>query len=312
MADAKEQGGAKAPDAGPEHPSAGPGAHGGETHAEHGADDPMAHIMDVVWWGVDKSSGKVVAPYDSHGHLKPGYATYVPASVGPFKLEFTKHMFNLTVAAIVFFAVSVIVARRVRAAIQANQAPKGKLANLVESILVYVRDEVVRPSGGDHLTHYTPLFINYFMLILICNILGMIPEFGTATGNFSITLALAVSVYALVWILGIAHNGFGYITHLVPPGTPLWLWPLMFILEIAGPVIKCFVLSVRLFANMIAGHLVISQLLSLGQIAGVLMLLGVPLALGISLLEVLVCVLQAYVFTLLAVIFIGGAVHPEH
>jgi F-type H+-transporting ATPase subunit a len=95
----------------------------------------------------------------------------------------------------------------------------------------------------------------------------------------------------------------------VPHGVPWWLWPLMFVLELAGPIIKCFVLSVRLFANMIAGHLVITQLLALG---GVLMLLGVPLALGVSMLELMVCVLQAYVFTLLAVIFIGSAVHPEH
>ncbi|HYF48546.1 MAG TPA: F0F1 ATP synthase subunit A [Planctomycetota bacterium] len=281
-------------------------------HEAHADENPMAHIMDVVWYGVDKSTGKVVSPYDSHGHIKPGYETYAPATIGPIKLEFTKHMFGLTVAATLFFVVSMLVARRVLAGIKGNHAPKGKLANAVEAIVVYVRDEIVMPVGGHHLAHYTPLFINYFMLILICNYLGMIPEFGSATGNFGVTAALALTVYALIWILGIAHNGFGYITHLVPSGTPIFLYPLMFILEIMGPIIKCFVLAVRLFANMIAGHLVISNLLALGKIAAPLMILGVPLALGVSMLEVLVCVLQAYVFTLLAVIFIGGAVHPEH
>jgi F-type H+-transporting ATPase subunit a len=297
-----------------EAPGAEHEAHG--EHAGHGGhaevEDPLAHIKDVVLVGVDKTSGKVVRPYDGHGHLKAEYALYQPAMVGPFKLEFTKHMAAFTIAAMLFFAISMLVARRVLAGIQGNHAPRGKLANAVEAIVVYVRDEVVKPVGGEHLMHYTPLFINFFMLILICNFLGMVPEFGSATGNFAITTALALTVYALIWILGIAHNGFGYILHLVPPGTPLWLWPLMFVLELLGPVIKCFVLAVRLFANMIAGHLVVANLLSLGKIAGWLMFLGVPLALGVSMLEVLVCVLQAYVFTLLAVIFIGSAVHPEH
>lgn len=294
---------------GAEHAPHGAGdAHG---HAEH-AEDPMAHILDVVWYGKDKTTGKWVKPYDSHGHLLKEYASYVPESVGPFKLEITKHMVGLTVAATIFFVLSMLLAKSVLAGIKGNHAPRGKIANAMEALLCWMRDEIVVPVGGHHLAHYTPLFMNFFLLILISNYLGMIPEFGSATGNFSITLALAVTVYVLIWVLGIAHNGFGYITHLVPPGVPLPLWPLMFILELMGPVIKCFVLAVRLFANMIAGHLVISNLLALGKIAGVLMVLGVPLALGISILEVLVCFLQAYVFTLLAVIFIGGAVHPEH
>lgn len=284
----------------------------GHDHGHAAKDDPMAHIRDVVWYGVDKSTGKIVKPYDSHGHLLEAYASYEPAKIGPFKLEFTKHMFGLTVGATIFFVLSMLLAKRVLAGIQGNHAPRGKIANAMEAILVWMRDEIVVPVGGHHLGHYTPLFLNFFLLIAICNYLGMIPEFGSATGNFSVTLALGITVYALIWILGIAHNGFGYITHLVPGGTPLWLWPLMFVLELIGPVIKCFVLAVRLFANMIAGHLVISNLLGLGKIAGALMVLGVPLALGISLLEVLVCFLQAYVFTLLTVIFIGSAVHPDH
>jgi len=296
----------------------GPAAEKGADHADHGhghaegAEDPMAHILDVVWYGKDKTTGKWVKPYDSHGHLLKEYATYQPEKIGPFKLEITKHMAGLTVAAAIFFVLSMILAKSVLAGIKGNHAPRGKIANAMEAILCWMRDEIVVPVGGHHLAHYTPLFLNFFLLILISNYLGMIPEFGSATGNFSITLALAVTVYALIWILGISHNGFGYIAHLVPPGTPFWLYPLMFVLELMGPVIKCFVLAVRLFANMIAGHLVISNLLALGKIAGVLMILGVPLAIGISVLEVLVCFLQAYVFTLLAVIFIGGAVHPEH
>ena len=198
--------------------------------------------------------------------------------------------------------------------LQAGKAPHGPLANLVEATIVFVRDEMVEPMGGHHLGHYTPLFILYFLLIATCNYLGMIPDafhlWGTATGNYGITAGLAITVYLLIWILGVANQGpINFIIHLVPPGTPWWLWPVMLVLELLGPVIKCFVLSVRLFANMIAGHLIISQMLSLG---GALMFVGVPLALGVSLMELLVCVLQAYVFTLLSCSFIGSAVHPEH
>jgi F-type H+-transporting ATPase subunit a len=277
-----------------------------------GGSDPMHHILDKVLWGVDKTSGSVMwKPYGDHGHLV--VATYEPKKIGPFKLEFTKHMAGMTVGAVLFFAVVMLVAKRVLAGLHENKAPQGRLANMVEALITFVRDELVVPVGGHHLAHYTPLFLNYFFFILILNFLGMVPEYGGVTGNVSVTLAMGGSIYALVWILGIFNQGpIGYLMHQVPPGTPLWMWPLMFVLELMGPLIKCFVLCVRLFANMIAGHLIISQLLSLGAISGLLLFLGVPLALGISLLEILVCFLQAYVFTLLAVVFIGAAVHPEH
>ena len=296
---------------GPEH---GPEGEGQHAHAAHeGSSDPMHHILDKVLVGVDATTGKIVRPYDEHGHLKLEYAAYTPAKVGPFKLEFTKHMAGLTVAAVLFLAIALTVARRVLAGLQTNKAPHGPLANAVEALIVMVRDELVEPVGGHHLAHYTPLFLNYFFFLLICNFLGMIPEFGGVTGNFSVTLMMGGSIYLLVWILGMANQGpLNFIIHLVPPGTPWWMWPLMFVLELLGPLIKCFVLCVRLFANMIAGHLIISQLLGLGAISGALLFLGVPLALGVSILEILVCVIQAYVFTLLAIVFIGAAVHPEH
>ena len=300
------------------HAEAEAAGHSGEHSA--GASDATSHILDKVLWGADAATGRWVwKPYgDHHGVAIPGYA---PKMVWKFKLEFTKHMADVAVVAVLFFAIAVLVARRVLAGLAANRAPHGPLTNAIEAVIVFIRDEIVMPVGGHHLGHYTPLFITYFLFILIANLFGMIPEAGTATGNFSVTLALAGSIYALIWILGIFNQGLAhYVLNLVPPGTPFWLWPLMFVLEIVGPIIKCFVLCVRLFANMIAGHLIIGSVLSLAAFGGVLttgltalmLVLGVPLALGIMLLEVLVCFLQAYVFTMLAVVFIGAAVHPEH
>ncbi|MCZ7646382.1 MAG: F0F1 ATP synthase subunit A [Planctomycetota bacterium] len=292
-------------------------AEGAHDHGEEHGSDPMHHIKDLVYLGLAKDGSIRWKPYH-HGVAVQGYE---PAYAGPLKLEFTKHMFNLGVIALVTFLVCTVVAQRVIRGLKANEAPKGPLANAVEALLVYVRDEVVEPIGGHHLAHYTPLFLTYFFFILIGNLMGMIPEFGGATGNINVTIALAGSVYACVWVLGMANQGVvGYVKHLVPPGTPIPMVPLMFVLELMGPLIKCFVLCVRLFANMIAGHLIVSNVLALGafggllpsMIAGVMLLFGIPLALGISILEILVCFIQAYVFTLLAVIFVGAAVHPEH
>lgn len=303
------------------------GEHGAE-HASGGGGDPTHHIRDQVLFGLDAKTGQFTArPYDKHGEPVAGYAPRVLFEIGGLqcKAEFTKHMLSVTVVAALVFALAMLVARRVLAGTREARAPRGALANLVEAILVYVRDEIVVPVGGHHLGHYTPLFLTYFLFILVANLLGMVPwpPLGTATGNVSVTMALGGSIYALIWILGMAHQGpLNYLRHQVPPGTPWWMWPLMLVLEMMGPVIKCFVLCIRLFANMIAGHLIIGTVLGLSAfgagatmpwaIALIMLVLGLPLVLGISMLEMLVALIQAYVFTLLSVVFIGAAVHPEH
>ena len=297
-------------------------AHETEPHEEnessHGS-DPMEHILDKPLFGVDATTGALMwIRTDEEGRALSGYS---PKMVGPVKLEFTKHMAGLTIVAVIFFVLATTVAKNVMAGLKTNKAPKGAFTNAFEAIVLYIRDEIVEPVGGHHLALYTPLFLTYFIFILICNLMGMIPEFGGVTGNSAVTLAMGGSIYMLVWVLGMYNQGpVNFLLHLVPPGTPWWMWPLMFVLELIGPFIKCFVLCVRLFANMIAGHLIVGTVLGLGAFGSalptglaILMLgIGVPLALGISALEILVCFLQAYVFTLLAVVFIGAAVHPEH
>ncbi|MCW8129897.1 MAG: F0F1 ATP synthase subunit A [Planctomycetota bacterium] len=289
--------------------------HGG--HAE-GPADPLHHIKDKVLLGMAADGKLVWKPYGDHGHAQVGYA---PKMIGPMKLEFTKHMAGMTFGALVIFLVVTAVARRVKNSLHHDRAPEGPLANMVESLVVFVRDELVLPIGGHHLEHYTPLFLTYFFFILTLNLMGMIPEFGGVTGNWTVTLFLGVSIWFSLTLLGMYHQGpLHYFLHMVPPGTPWPMWPLMFVLEFLGPVIKCGVLCVRLFANMIAGHLVISNILALGVIgeklatglAVAMIFVGVPLALGISMLEILVCFIQAYVFTMLSIIFVSAAVHPEH
>jgi F-type H+-transporting ATPase subunit a len=292
-----------------------------ESHGEQGGgENPLHHITDYAVCVIRKDgtflSGSQA--YDAHGSARPGYE---PAMIGPFKLEFNRSMQDVTVVAVLLTAVFVLVARRVAANVKADQAPKGPLANLVESMMCFVRDEVVVPIGGHHLAHYTPVFLTYFFFILVGNMVGMIPWlFRGPTANISVTAALGGSILMVLTGLGFYHQGpVKYLLHLVPPGTPWWLWPLMFVLEFVGPIIKCFVLCIRLFANMIAGHLVVSNVLGLGVfkagatgMAVMGLAVGMPLTLGVSFLEIMVCFIQAYVFTMLSVIFVGAAVHPEH
>jgi F-type H+-transporting ATPase subunit a len=293
---------------------------------EHAADssggaDPLHHIKDQVLIALDRQ-GRLVRGSEAYEHGRPR-AGYEPARLGPMRLEFTKHMAGVAVVAVLLAAVLIMVARRVTRNVEAHQASRGRLANAVEAVLVYLRDEVIKPSGGAHAAHYTWLFVTYFLFILTLNLAGMIPEAGAATGNIAVTGALGGSVFVFLTLLGMFRQGpLKYFLHLVPPGTPWWMWPLMFFLELTSPIIKCFVLCVRLFANMIAGHLVVANVLGIGVLGPKAMLptalglmslfVGVPLALGISLLELLVCLIQAYVFTMLSVIFVGAAVHPEH
>jgi F-type H+-transporting ATPase subunit a len=282
--------------------------------------DPMKHAGDYALFGVDAQGGlrTKAQMFDRHGEAVAGYE---PRRIGPFKLEFTRHMLDLTIVAAILAVVVIAVARRVRANVRADRAPHGPLANAVEALLCFVRDEIVAPIGGEHLAPFAPLYLTYFFFILLGNLSGMIPlVFKGPMANLAVTGGLALTVLVFLTVLGIIRQGpVRYFLNLVPSGIPFWLWPMVFAIELIGSVLRCVVLAVRLFANMLAGHLVIPSILGLAVFragaAGLAVMgvvVGLPLALGVSLLEVLICLIQAYVFTMLSVIFTGAAVHPEH
>jgi F-type H+-transporting ATPase subunit a len=171
---------------------------------------------------------------------------------------------------------------------------------------------------GTHGDKFVPFFCTLFAFIYVTNMLGLVPIpviGGTATSNLGLTGLLAASVLVLSIGAGIKEHGFGGFLHnFLPHGIPFLLLPVIFVLELVGFFIKHGVLAIRLFANMIAGHLVIGAFLTtifISQSYGTA-IIAVPLALFASVLELLVCFLQAYVFTMLSVLFVGGTVHPEH
>ena len=142
---------------------------------------------------------------------------------------------------------------------------------------------------------------------------GGFPGISTATGNVSVTVVLALFTFVLTQIAGMrAQGAVGYWTHLVPGGVPVALWPLMFVIEFFGLFTKPFALTVRLFANMVAGHIVIFFLIALTLFISVYVApVSVAFALGIFMLELFVALVQAYVFTMLSALFIGMTQHAH-
>ncbi len=189
------------------------------------------------------------------------------------------------------------------------------ITNALEIVVLFIRDQISIPYlGEEDGKRMTPLFCTLFFFILGLNMLGMVPIFATATGNVSVTAALALVVFFFMVFGTIYKNGIvGFCKAFVPPGVPL---PILFILvpiEFLGVFIKTFALTIRLFANMLAGHIVIFAMLGLTVMLGFIFALpAVVLATCVSLLEVLVIVLQAFIFTLLSAIFIGQMYHPQH
>jgi F-type H+-transporting ATPase subunit a len=231
-------------------------------------------------------------------------------SVGGHPVDLTLHGLMMLIV-VVGLIVLMALAQR-----QSGGAATG-LGNLVEVFIVYVRDEIVRPNLGEEAgDNYLPYFLTLFFFILGCNLLGLVPWGATATGNISVTAALALMTYFMIHFSGVRqHGAVHYLQTYIPHGIPVWLAPLMFFIEfVIGPTTKAFALCIRLFANMIAGHIVILAFLCMIFIFKSIFIAPVSIvaAVGLGMLELFVAFLQAYVFTLLTAVFVGSSVNPQH
>ncbi len=188
----------------------------------------------------------------------------------------------------------------------------------------WLRDEVVYATMGEEEgKRFAPFFVFMFFFILLMNLLGLIPGSVTATATVFVTGAMAVVTFAIMVGGGMMRQGPGnYIKHLLPGGLPGWLVPLMAIVEFIGLFVKPIALTIRLFANMLAGHLLIysfigmififAQLCELGFVTWVPAVLTTAMAIFINIIEAFVVVLQAYIFTFLSVMFVQDSLHPAH
>ncbi|MEZ6191231.1 MAG: F0F1 ATP synthase subunit A [Phycisphaerales bacterium] len=253
---------------------------------------------------------------------------------------FTNHHFMSLVVLVggVLLLMAVAAKMPVKAASAEGYVTKGRVTQIFEVLCIFLRDEMARPLLGDMTDRYVKYIWSTFFFVLFGNLLGLLPigaffeliglhglshVGGTMTGNINFTGGLAlISLFMMVFV-GLKENGFGFIKHMWPvPFKPLPLLPVMlpvgllvFLLELVGLVIKSFALCVRLFANMVAGHLVLASLIILALTAPLVgkgaSVLG---ATAFSFLELFVSFLQAYIFTFLTVIFIslGAVSHDEH
>lgn len=265
------------------------------------AGNPFDHVMDTKEWHFFENLGL-------HFHLP-----------GPI----TKFMVLELIAALLMLAIFIPLARLARS----GKPVRGPFWNAFESLLTFVRDQVAKPNLGEHeADRFVPFLWTQFVFILICNLLGMIPFLGSPTSSLSVTGALALITFLLIHGAAVAKMGplhylQSYVPHMeVPFGMGYVLIPMIVAIEVMGHFIKGIILAVRLFANMFAGHTVLAVILlfivmvkdqawylfggiTLGSVIGVTLL---------SLLELFVAFLQAFIFTFLTSLFLGMTLHPAH
>ncbi|MCK8140528.1 F0F1 ATP synthase subunit A [Flavobacterium sp. I-SCBP12n] len=231
----------------------------------------------------------------------------------PLNFSITKNVFSMFISAIIMFLLFLAVARSYKK----NQlAPKG-IAGFLEPLVTFVRDDIARPNIGEKkYEKYMPYLLTIFFFIWINNLIGLIPFFpfsSNLTGNIYFTFVMALITFIITTLSG-NKDYWGHIFN--TPGVPFWLAPIMIPVELIGMLTKPFALMIRLFANITAGHIIILSLVSLIFIFETVAVSPISGAfvLFMSVLEMLVAALQAYVFTLLSALFIGQAVaeHDHH
>jgi F-type H+-transporting ATPase subunit a len=252
------------------------------------------------------------------GYSDMSWGAFFDGESGAFiDLSITKTVAGIFLTILLMFIIFGSIAKRYKS--NPNVAPKG-LQSFLEPLVLFIRDEVAKPSVGPRYERFLPFLLTIFFFIWISNMLGLIPFIGgfNITGNIAVTLVLALFVFVITTISANAN----YWKHIVAtPGVPLWLLPLMVPIEVFGMFLKPMVLCLRLFANITAGHIIILAFMSLIFIFAEMYspavgygasIISVAFAIFMNLLELLVAFLQAYVFTLLAALYFGSAVEEAH
>ncbi len=244
--------------------------------------------------------------------FEPFFTIHIPQFPLIFGIDLTptKHVVFMWLSALLVLFIFTIVARKYRKSLIPS-----RLANFFEVLIIFVKDDIARSTIGKGYERFVPYLLTLFFFILFGNFLGLLPWSSTFTSNIGMTGTLAICTFFTVQFNGIRQNGlFRYFKGLVPPGIPVLLLPLMAIVELLGLFTKPFALAIRLFANMVAGHTVILGMIGLIFFMGTIFVapISIIFVLFIYLLEILVALIQAYIFTILSALFIGMALHQEH
>lgn len=312
---------------------------------------PDEHAADTAEHAADHAEETFNAGEMIIGHVANGGFEHPIIHLPPvFGIDFsvTKHVFMLWIVATVLFFVVTLTTRRYLK--QDRMIPTGFM-NALEYVVQFIRDSIVLPNVGKKFVNtWTPLIVTFFVFILGANVIGLIPIFDllglvdhtvlhtgehsviknivhggtTATANYNVTAALATITFGAIIVAGSkAHGVIQHWINLVPSGLAWPLYILLIPIEVMGMFVKPFALTMRLAANMTGGHIAILAILSFVFIftemfssglagIGVGLAVSIPLATGIMALEIIVVLVQAYVFTLLTAVFIGMAINVHH
>jgi len=251
-----------------------------------------------------------------HGHeievIKSTAVKFFPGVLGGFDLRITKWVVMLWVALLLCALIFIPIARKIK---KSPMGSTSRWVNLWETMIGFVHDEIVEPYfDRKHAKKAMPYFCSVFFFLLFANYLGLVPGLATSTGNLAVTLGMALFTLAGMILVGMVKQGPLWIfSGIVPSGVPAVMYLLLWPIEVMGLLIKPFALTVRLFANMTAGHIVIIVFLYLIMLfqsyavgAG-----SVTLSLMMYLLELLVAFIQAYIFASLSAMFIGSSMHAH-
>jgi F-type H+-transporting ATPase subunit a len=243
-------------------------------------------------------------------HPLPGVGIPLLGDISLFgvNMGLTLHVLMLILAACTVFLLFGVLYKK-----QSSQAPSG-ITNMLEVLVLFVRDEIcINYMGESDGKKLAPFFLNFFFLVLVMNLMGLIPLFATATANINVTLGLSLITLTMMIVGGMVKNGpVGFVQLFLPPGVPKLVYVILFPIEVMGLFIKPFALTMRLFANMLGGHIVLFSVLGLIMTFGWVGLPSLGLALFVFFLELLVAFIQAYVFTMLSAMFVGSMMHPSH
>lgn len=239
----------------------------------------------------------------------------IDTSIKVYDLSLTRNVVQMILALALLVWIMLSIAKKYKNGYGVNSAPKGT-QSLLEPVINFVKDEVAKPNLGHKYQKYLPYLLTVFFFILINNLVGLIPGTANVTGNIAFTMVLALISFIVILFSSNKH----YWGHIINPPVPIGVKPILIPVEILGIFTKPFALMIRLFANMIAGHIIIICLISLIFIFGAMSNvmgwgfspLSVAFVIFIYFIELLVAFLQAYIFTNLTAVFVGQAFEGGH
>ncbi len=299
---------------------------GAQHEGGHGAVEAAGHAAAEAMPSAEMMTG-IYEHLFAHPYTHEPYLT-----LGPIPFHFTNHNLALLIAAAIVGIAFTWLARKRKSD---GLVARGPLQNALEALVAFVKNDMVYANIGEHHGRpFLPLFLTQFFCILLMNLFGILPNFDffrsmhfptTATANFWVTGGLALTTFTAILYGGIKEQGLGhYIVGLAPPihlgdsvgmkAMRLAILCIMYPIEVLGLIIKPIALTIRLFANMVGGHLAMLTVYGLIYLfqSYAIGAVGVGFNVFLTFLELLVAFIQAYIFTYLSILFVGAAVHPEH